>query len=152
MAKTYFGMVKEDAREWIEDNDYRIIWSDYENADAAIQDFEDELFVCDSVTGNASGSYYFNSAKAMDTVTGNMSDVMEALIEFGYSAKEIGEMFIEDEWEKIDVITRCYYLASALWDIADEEDFEAIIEEAKEEATAAERIQETEATAETKTA
>jgi hypothetical protein len=67
-----------------------ILWS--ENCkDAIIENLVDFLIDCDDVTGNGSGSYYFNSYKARIQCYNYASDVREALEVFGYT-KEL-EMF-----------------------------------------------------------
>lgn len=98
-------------------------WTDYQNdvkADAmdAIKesieyfdtwdDIYDTLFVDDSVTGNGSGSYYFNSAKAADAVSGIIfdDDAAEEFKEFGYDG-----IPIEEGPEACDVIARCICLS-----------------------------------------
>jgi hypothetical protein len=60
-----------------------ILWS--ENCkDAIIENLVDFLIDCDDVTGNGSGSYYFNSKKARMQCYNYASDVREALEMYGY--------------------------------------------------------------------
>lgn len=72
------------------------------------------------MTGNASGSYTFNSYRAMECVTADMDTVADALREFCVDAAEIGERFIRGDWEYFDVTTRCYLLGSAISSALDE--------------------------------
>lgn len=68
----------------------------------------DELWVEDSVTGNASGSYTFSRYQAEEYLCHNTDLMWDALEEFGY---ETSERF---EPETIDVIIRCYLLYPAI--------------------------------------
>lgn len=54
----YFAAVKEDVLNYINENEI-VVTS--ENRDEVEQELNDTLFTCDSVTGNASGSYTFNA-------------------------------------------------------------------------------------------
>ena len=76
----------------------------------------DELWVTDSVTGNASGSYTFNAYTAGEYLVGNWDLVLEAMEEFGcmiWNPMEKGE-----EW--CDVTIRCYLLGEVLAEVLDE--------------------------------
>lgn len=70
-------------------------------------DMYDMLFVDDSVTGNGSGSYYFNSAKAEEAISGIIfdSDAVEDFKLFGYDG-----IPTEEGAEAVDVIARCICL------------------------------------------
>ena len=83
---------------------------------------EAELLNEDSVTGNASGSFFCNAYQAKEMVTANISDVIEALWDLGYTMSDTGRMFMEEEWEKLDVIARCYNLSHALLEVSEELD------------------------------
>lgn len=57
----YLDMIEDDVREWINEN---IDLDEYKgNRDDLEEKLNDELFNEDSVTGNASGSYYCNTYK-----------------------------------------------------------------------------------------
>lgn len=79
----------------------------------------DDLWIDDSVTGNASGSYYCNSNMAKDAVIDNLDLLKEACEEFGCK-EELGERFIDGEWEWMDVTIRCYLLGQAISEALDE--------------------------------
>lgn len=80
----------------------------------------DEMFIDDAITGNASGSFTFNRAKAKEYVFDNMHDVVEA---FRDGCIDRFAKYMEDEdYETIDVVTRCYYLADALNAYMDDND------------------------------
>lgn len=88
--------------------------SDYENREALSEFLNDELWICDSVTGNASGSYTFNSYKAKEFVFADPDTVYEALKEFCVEAATISEKFLNQDWEYFDVTARCYVLGNAI--------------------------------------
>lgn len=70
----------------------------------------DELWIADSVTGNASGSYYCNAWKAEEAIAHNLDLLGEALREFGCGP----EYLIEKGAEAADVTIRCYLLGAAI--------------------------------------
>lgn len=117
MAYDYRKAVKDDVRYYIE-NEYTTPIS--ADRDETYEDLYNELWVVDSVTGNASGSYTFNTAKAKEYVEPNAILAMEAMREFGYEADAIIEKFNEEEWEYLDVTIRCYLLSSAISEVLDE--------------------------------
>lgn len=63
------------------------------------QDLNDTLFTCDSVTGNASGSYTFNTWTAEEYLCHNWDLLGEALTELGCDMS-----YIERGAEACDVI------------------------------------------------
>lgn len=72
----------------------------------------ERLWVDDSVTGNASGSYFCNAYKAEEALVGNWGLAGEALEEFGYN--DINAFEKGAEW--IDRIVRCYLLGQCIAD------------------------------------
>ena len=76
----------------------------------------EELWTCDSVTGNASGSYYCNSYKAEEALSHNWDLLAEALREFGQDGTDI----LERGAEAMDVTIRCYLLGQAISQALDE--------------------------------
>jgi hypothetical protein len=121
MNNNYFEMVKEDCANYITENFNNIIAGmDEINADSIYEKLYDELFIYDGVTGNGSGSYYFNSWKSKDAVFNDMDAVKEALTEFCTPAETIAEKFLAEDWEYFDVTARCYVLSGALVDAIDE--------------------------------
>lgn len=129
---TYFEMVKAD----IENNqdDYQYIVDECDSMDEIRERLYDAMWIDDSITGNASGSYYCNSYRAKQDVMENTETVAEALREFCVDAETIGEKFLNEEWEYLDVTARCYVLGQALEEFLDEneEDIEKYLEERKE--------------------
>lgn len=104
-----------------------------------LQELEEELngtlFDCDSVTGNASGSYTFNSWEARENVLGNIELLREAFENFGSEAEEVGKLFLAEAWKSMDVTIRCYLLPQAIAEVIEEneEAFEKAISEALED-------------------
>lgn len=155
----YYDELKNDILEALECEEYKKIIEEAENKDDAYDALYDRFFVSNSITGNASGLYYFNSYKSRKHCYNFFRDVFEALQELGYDkelenfktfvtlveegylnvenmtidydlldeATEEDQYFILNEleelegldFEKLDVITRCYYLDSVLWKILD---------------------------------
>jgi hypothetical protein len=109
----YFEAVCEDIREEIK---YRKVNVTSMNKDEVYSDLYDELFVTDSVTGNASGSYTFNAWQAEENLCHNMDLLEEACNEFGYC--EENPLSKGAEW--CDVTIRCYLLGQALSAVLDE--------------------------------
>ena len=103
----YKQAVKADAIEAIKRGDY-----DY------CEDFEqvnDDLWIDDSVTGNGSGSYTFNTAKAQE----NVSDLIwddEFIEECAGMGIEIGDL-LKKGAETLDVSARCFALGYVSEDI-----------------------------------
>ena len=85
----YYDEIKNDVMEVLEeDTNAKDILYSGEDKDTIIEDLNDYLFNCDYVTGNASGSYYFNSWKARQQCYNFASDVREVLEKYdGYERK-----------------------------------------------------------------
>ena len=99
----------------------RSVLAEYWDRDELESHLNDTLWADDSVTGNCSGSYTFNSAKAKEYVMDNHDLLREAFEEFDCKDK-LGEYFIEEDWESMDVTIRCYVLNSCINDALDEID------------------------------
>ena len=96
----------------------------------------EDLWIDDGVTGNASGSYYCNSYKAMQAVMDNMELLQEALDEFGADYADIGRRFMEGDWEYFDVTIRCHLLPSIISDVLDDIEADGDLDELEDEADA----------------
>ena len=96
-----------------------------EGRDALEQYLNDELWVDDQVTGNASGSYTFNTWEAEENLCHNMSLLEEACDEFG---QDVGEA-VKRGAEYCDVTIRCYLLGGAISEAIDELEAEGYFEE-----------------------
>lgn len=118
MAYDYYANVKDDVLSYINDE---IRPGEYYDRDELESHLNDNLWADDSVTGNCSGSYTFNSAKSKEYVMENPDLLREAFEEFDCKDK-LGEYFIEEDWESMDVTIRCYVLNSCINDALDEID------------------------------
>lgn len=92
----------------------------FDDHDEFEEKLNDDLWTADSVTGNGSGSYTFDRCAARDYVLGDMDTVVEALQEFCVEASTIGEKFLAEDWEYLDVTARCYVLRQAIAAALDE--------------------------------
>lgn len=113
----YREAVKEDVRSYIKDNVDIDEDTDRDGLESALND---DLFICDSVTGNASGSYTFSRDKAHDCVTDNIDLLEEACDELGTDDAMVGRWFLSEDFESMDVTIRCHLLAECISDILDE--------------------------------
>ena len=109
----YLEQVTTDAKEAILEN---MEYWDFDDRDELEEVAHDELWVYDSVTGNGSGSYYFNTWKAEEALCHNFDLLSEACEEFG---QDIGEAFRQGA-EFCDVTIRCYLLSQAIAGALDE--------------------------------
>ena len=115
----YREEMKKDIMEYLNDN-YPDIQVTPDNRDEWSEKLNDELWIADSVTGNGSGSYTFNSYKAKEHVTDNMELCTEALQEFCTDLKDVAEKFLGENWEYFDVTIRCYLLGEMIETVLDE--------------------------------
>lgn len=91
-----------------------ITLSEYSNRDDLTEDLNDRLWICDSVTGNASGSYTFNRSTAKEYVLDNVDDLHEACEEFCVDDSDIGRHFLHEDWEWMDTTIRCHLLQECI--------------------------------------
>lgn len=100
----YYNAVIDDAKEAIDEG---IRMGDV-NEESDFEDIMESLFIDDSVTGNASGSYTFCAATAAENVAGFYYDerLRDMILGAGY---EINAEFLDNP-ERIDVIIRCMML------------------------------------------
>lgn len=113
----YLEAMKSDIMDYIRNEVNTNEYADRDELDAFLND---ELWTVDSVTGNASGSYYCNSYKSMECVIDNIDLLNEMCTEFCIDSATIGEKFINEEWEWMDVSIRCYLLGQAISEALDE--------------------------------
>lgn len=104
----YHDAIAEDIRDYANDRGWELPLqgAEYETA-------LDEMMISDSVTGNASGSYTFNSWQAEENICHNFDLLQEAATEFG------SEIDLSDP-EGCDVVIRCYLLPT-VWAEVNEE-------------------------------
>lgn len=116
MAYDYREAVKDDVLEYINNE---INFEDFDTLEELEEHLNEVLFTEDSVTGNASGSYTFNTYEAEKNICHNLDLLGEALEEFGG-----GWDILKDGAEAADVTIRCYLLgeciAAALEEIEDD--------------------------------
>lgn len=102
----YRKAVKEDVLEYIKNE---INFEDFDSLEELEEKLNDELWMADSVTGNASESYTSNSYEAEENLAHNWDLLEEALDEFGNDENPISK---DAEW--CDVTIRCYLLGFAI--------------------------------------
>lgn len=111
----YREQVKSDILDYIAEHEIKVTAS---NREEVAEQLHDELWVNDSVTGNASGSYTFNAWEAEENICHNLDLLKEALEEFGSNIADL------DSAEMCDVTIRCYLLGECI---------EAALDEVEEE-------------------
>lgn len=111
----YYKNVREDVKqrlnEWLDFNKI----NSYSDIDEVISAVYDDFFNSDSITGNGSGSYTFNSWAAEENLCHNMGLLKEALNEFG---GELNDYI--DSAEACDVTIRCYVLGQLVGEVVKE--------------------------------
>lgn len=97
----------------------------------------EDYWIDDAVTGNASGSFTFNRWTAKEYVLDNVDLAREAFTEFCEDPVRVADYFLNEEWEAIDVIIRCYLLSQAVAEALEEarDEYEALTPEEKEALT-----------------
>ena len=108
----YLENIKADVKEYI-DNEINL--QDFSDREELEEKLNDTLWTEDSVTGNASGSYYCNSWKAEEALAHNWDLLAEAMKEFGCEVD-----LLEKGAEWADVTIRCYLLGQAISEVLDE--------------------------------
>lgn len=135
----YRQIMKNDIRDAIRENyTPEEILEKLTDKDSFFEELNDALWIDDRVTGNASGSYTFNSYRAGEYVSENSELLREALREFCTDAETIAEKFLDGEWEYFDVTIRCYLLGEMIAETLDEieEEFSEELENAEKLTTA----------------
>ena len=109
----YYETIKSDLETFIEEN-YNL--NDFEDIDEAYEKIYDDAFISDSVTGNASGSYFCNTWKAEEAICHNLDLLGEAFEAFC----EDGADVLKNGAESCDVTIRCHLLSQVLTELLDE--------------------------------
>ena len=117
MSYNYLDAMKDDIKNYIDENVAQEDWT--ENRGGLENHLNEELWTEDSVTGNASGSYTFNSYTAKEYIMDNTDLLAEALTECG-SREEAADVLLDGEWESADITIRCYLLGQAISEVLDE--------------------------------
>ena len=83
----------------------------------SLEKFEDEAFLSDSVTGNASGSYTFNAHQSEENIKDLIfsDELLEMFKDFGYD-----RVPLENGPEYIDVSIRCFLVNQVIYENEDE--------------------------------
>lgn len=83
----------------------------------SMENFRDDAFIEDSVTGNGSGSYTFNSKQAEENIKDLIfsDELLQMFKDFGYD-----RVPFEKGPEYIDVSVRCFLLDECISEIEDE--------------------------------
>lgn len=106
----YEAAVKSDIRDYLKEHDVEgRIDEDLR------QKLEDDMFVCDSVTGNASGSYTFNTWQAEENLSHNWDLIRKFAEHF-----DIEDTILSKGAEYWDSSIRCYLLNRCLTEVVDE--------------------------------
>jgi len=114
--QNFIDDVRNDLKEFIQ---YR--WTEKEIKELDRDEVYDEAFTADSVTGNGSGSYFFNAWKAKEAIFNMDEDLLkETISEFGIDMAEHW-----GDWEFLDVSVRCYAIGII--------DIDELLEEIREE-------------------
>ena len=112
----YFKAMREDVLNYIWDNFTNDeIADNLENADEWGERLHDEMWIADSVTGNASGSYTFSTWKAEEYICHNLDLLADAVEEFGGNID-----VLQSGAEACDVTIRCHLLGSVLADVLED--------------------------------
>ena len=112
MKYNYRKAVKDDVLEYINNE---INFEDFDTLEDLEEHLNDVLFNEDSVTGNASGSYTFNTYEAEENICHNFDLLADALDEFGGGCD-----ILRDGAEAADVTIRCYLLGECIADALEE--------------------------------
>lgn len=108
----YRFAVKVAVTDYIRDNYDADALAEFESEDEFAEHLNDELWTEDSVTGNASGSYFCNAWKAEECLAHNWDLIEEVAEEFGIEPTISSGYEQGAEWW--DVTIRCYVLGEAI--------------------------------------
>lgn len=123
----YLEQVTADVRDYVEQEIDLTEWAG--DRDGLEEKLNNDLWTCDSVTGNASGSYYCNTWKAEEALAHNWDLLAEALEEFGQNGTDV----LKEGAEAMDVTIRCYLLGQAITAVLDDLEEDRAFEEEEEE-------------------
>ena len=112
----YYEAVESDVKDYIEEHyDHEELIENLRNREKFEEELNEDCWVADSVTGNASGSYTFNTWQAEEYICHNMELLGEALGEFCCK-----QDYLEKGAEACDVTIRCYLLNQSIHKVLDE--------------------------------
>ncbi len=113
MDYNYLEAITDDVRDYIRSEINLEEWRG--NADGLEEYLNDTLWTDDSVTGNGSGSYTFNTYKAEEYLCHNLDLLAEAVEELGGDVD-----VLKDGAEACDVTIRCHLLDRAIVEALEE--------------------------------
>lgn len=118
MGYNYREEMAQDIKEYIRENE-----SEFEglDIDELREKLCDDLWTEDSVTGNASGSYTFNSFRAKEYIKDNLDLLGEAYEELS-TPEDLGRELIDQNYESMDVTIRCYLLYQVIDEVLEDTD------------------------------
>jgi len=125
----YIEAVKADVMEAIKDNYTPEDWRG--DRDGFEEQLNEDLWTNDSVTGNASGSYYCNTWKAEEALAHNWDLIAEVAAEFGIEPTISNGYEHGAEWW--DVTIRCFYLGQAISEVLDDLEESGAFDEGEDE-------------------
>lgn len=125
MSYDYRNAVLEDVKEYIKNEIDLTEWKG--DREGLEEKLNDDLWTVDSVTGNGSGSYTFNTYEAEENICHNLDLLAEACEEFGGSMD-----VLKDGAEACDVTIRCYLLSGAISEALDDLESEGAFDEDEE--------------------
>ena len=109
-------MTFEDYKQAVKNDAIQLInWGDFDYCDGDFEMVYDDLFVCDGVTGNGSGSYTFSTLLAEDNTKDLFYD--EEFISEAHNMGYTIDDLLEQGAESIDVIARCLALSYVMGEI-----------------------------------
>ena len=112
----YREAICEDIREYIKYHyDADELREEMNDRDRFEEHLNDDLWADDSVTGNASGSYFFSTWKSEEAICHNYDLLSDAMSEFGCEPNDLSK---GAEWA--DVTIRCYLLNQCIHEVLDE--------------------------------
>lgn len=120
MAYDYKEAMVEDIKDYINEN---INLDEFESRDELEETLNDDLWVEDSVTGNGSGSYTFDSHKSYENLKGDsnaMDYIRDLVVSYGISNDTVAEKFLDEDYEYWDVSIRCYLLGECIGEALDQ--------------------------------
>ena len=106
----YLEQIKEDVRNFIEENNITVT---VDNREEIEEQLNDMLWNDDTITGNETGSYFCNTDRAAEAIAYNWDLLAEALDAFGYEN-------IKNGANCCDVLIRCYLLPQAISEVIEE--------------------------------
>lgn len=108
----YRAVMRDNIREDVTEYDLR----EFETREAAYEAIYDAFWIDDTVTGNGSGSYTFDTWRAENYLAHNWELLAEAIEDYG----DAGVNILAKGAEACDVMIRCYLLGECLNVVLDE--------------------------------